>query len=642
LLDYVLRLCPFLPARGAPGIPLSEEERAERAARREERDRSRAADAARKRTRWLNRWSHAKPYHEQPEIAAYLARRKVEAPPNVFRVTGFENSKTRAHASGMMAEIVDPVSGDAFAFHVTYLDAHGNKIEWAFDEEKKAARITPGMTADKGVGVIRLLEGTGNAARALCLGEGIETALSFMQIPEAKGATIWAGITSGNMARLPALDAFDSIMVAVDIESAGAGEKASRALATRWAHAGKRVLLLTPILPSGKNKFDLNDVVRVEGGAVKDVNYRIERFEAPTGKTDDAQPDRDAPPIGDDRPMPNFRSLAEFCAEFRPISYAVAGLMREGSLYTLTGRTGEGKTAFLVILALAIATGQGEKLIGRKVKQGRVAFCTAENPDDLRMRLMIACFIFGIDVRVIDRNLMISDNRVSPEAITEWIKTSAIDFTLIIVDTWQAYFDGQNSNNPTEAVNFTRRFRPLANLAGAPVAIIAAHPNKIAADDRLIPNGAGSTLNEVDGNFTMLRDSAGLHCLHWLGKIRGVPFEPLYFKIERFDSPDVVTIERARVQMPVMSPVSENAVDDRREALAKRDITLLKAIAADPTGSERKWALDANIARRTVQTMLDRLQRERIVTKKARRWSLTKEGERLATMPEPLEPPLEI
>jgi len=62
---------------------------------------------------------------------------------------------------------------------------------------------------------------------------------------------------------------------------------------------------------------------------------------------------------------------------------------------------------------------------------------------------------------------------------------------------------------------------------------------------------------------------------------------------------------------------------------------LLKAIAADPTGSERKWATAAGINRRTIQTMLERVHRERIVTKKARRWSLTKEGERMANRDAP-------
>ena len=75
--------------------------------------------------------------------------------------------------------------------------------------------------------------------------------------------------------------------------------------------------------------------------------------------------------------------------------------------YTFTGRTGEGKTAFLVILALAVALELGERLIGRKVKKGRVAFCTAETPDDLRMRLMVACFVFNLDLDVIDRDIMI-------------------------------------------------------------------------------------------------------------------------------------------------------------------------------------------------------------------------------------------
>jgi hypothetical protein len=339
-----------------------------------------------------------------------------------------------------------------------------------------------------------------------------------------------------------------------------------------------------------------------------------------------------APTMGElnERPRPNFRSLADFCAEFRPISFAVAGLMREGSLYTLTGRTGEGKTAFLVILALAVATGDGARLLGRKVKRGRVAFATAENPDDLRMRLMVACYVLNIDPGVLGRDMLVSDNRVAPEDIDAWVKKTGESFTLIIVDTWQAYFDGRDPNNNAEAVSFTRRFRPLAACEGLPVVIVAAHPPKQAADDNLLPYGGGGTLNEVDGNFTFRRDEGGLHCFHWLGKIRGLPFEPLHFRIDRLDSPDVVTIEGDRVQMPVMFPVDEEAVEQRGEAFAQRDLALLKAMAVDPTGTERKWAAATGINRRAVQATLDRLKRDRLVDKRARRWGLTKEGERKA------------
>ena len=348
------------------------------------------------------------------------------------------------------------------------------------------------------------------------------------------------------------------------------------------------------------------------------------------GKAGDSGP-RPFATIGDERPKPNFRTLCEFISEFRPISYAVAGLMREGSLYTLTGRTGEGKTAFLVILALAVATGRGVELIGRKVKKGRVAFCTAENPDDLRMRLMVACFIFNIDVQIIDRDIIVSDNRVAPEDIAASIKETGEAFTVIVVDTWQAYFDGRDPNNNAEAVSFTRRFRPLVAGNGQPIVVVAAHPPKQAANDNLLPYGGGGTLNEVDGNFTFRVDETGLFRLHWLGKIRGLPFDPFYFRIDRLDSPDVVTVENVRVQMPVMFPVDEEAVDARGEAVAKRDLALLKAMADDPNGSERKWATAASITRRVAQTMLERLQRDRLVTKKARRWNLTKEGERMAS-----------
>ena len=261
----------------------------------------------------------------------------------------------------------------------------------------------------------------------------------------------------------------------------------------------------------------------------------------------------------------------------------------------------------------------------------RSAFCTAENPDDLRMRFMVACYIFGIDVQVIDRDIIISDNRVAPEDIVAWTKETDQSFTLIVVDTWQAYFDGRDPNNNAEAVSFTRRFRPLATGKGAPIVIVAAHPPKQASNDNLLPYGGGGTLNEVDGNFTFRIDESGFFRLHWLGKIRGLPFDPLHFLIDKLDAPEVITVEGVRVKLPVMFPVDQEAVDARGEALANRDLMLLKAMADDPTGSERKWATAAGITRRAAQMMLERLQHDRLVTKKARRWTLTNEGKKWLT-----------
>jgi hypothetical protein len=38
-----------------------------------------------------------------------------------------------------------------------------------------------------------------------------------------------------------------------------------------------------------------------------------------------------------------------------------------------------------------LSEGEDDEQRGREVKKGRVAFATAENPDDLRMRFMVAC-----------------------------------------------------------------------------------------------------------------------------------------------------------------------------------------------------------------------------------------------------------
>jgi hypothetical protein len=93
-----------------------------------------------------------------------------------------------------------------------------------------------------------------------------------------------------------------------------------------------------------------------------------------------------------------------------PLSYAIEGLVRSASLYTLTAKTGDGKTSFNVITALAKATGRGD-LLGRDADKGRVAYCAFENPDDVRMRFMIAAFLLNVDLDELGDDLVIFDRR---------------------------------------------------------------------------------------------------------------------------------------------------------------------------------------------------------------------------------------
>ena len=336
-----------------------------------------------------------------------------------------------------------------------------------------------------------------------------------------------------------------------------------------------------------------------------------------------------APPTGDERPKPRFRTLKQFCAEYDPIAEVIAGVVISGSLYTMTATTGTGKTALMVTTALAGAAGRD--LLGRRVKQGRYAFCTAENPDGVRMRFAVGSFHWNIDQDAIDRDLLINDNRVRPEEICEFLAREAVEngpFTGIFIDTWQAFFDGRDANNPTEAVNFTKRFRPLTNLPGSPAVIVAAHPNKNASVNDLIPSGGGSTLNEVDGNLALAIQPSDLIELGWQGKFRGFHFEPQLFRIEKMFSPDIVDVEGRQIGIPLMFPSSAEDAVAREKAIANREARLLKAIGDNPSASTTALAAKADIPRGSLARALARLARERpkLIQEKLGKWTVTKAG----------------
>ena len=334
------------------------------------------------------------------------------------------------------------------------------------------------------------------------------------------------------------------------------------------------------------------------------------------------------PRTSDNWPRPRFRTLKEFCSEYKPLAEVVEGVIVSGSLYTLTATTGTGKTAFLVTTALSGVSGLD--LLGRRVKRGRYAFCTAENPDGAKMRFAVGCFQWNVDQDAVDRDLLISDNRVRPEEICEYLTREAErgPFTGLFVDTWQAFFDGRDSNNPTEAVNFTKRFRPLTFLPGSPAVVIAAHPNKNASVNELIPSGGGSTLNEVDGNVTLAMQPSGLIELSWQGKLRGLHFEPQLFRIENRSNPDIKDVGGKEIAVPLMFPTSAADAEARETAIAAREARLLKAIVESPGASATELATKADMPRGSLTRALARLAKERpkLIESRLGKWAATKAG----------------
>jgi AAA domain len=320
-----------------------------------------------------------------------------------------------------------------------------------------------------------------------------------------------------------------------------------------------------------------------------------------------------------------FQTLAGFMADYVPVAYALEGVMRSGSVYTLTARTGTGKTAFNVILALAIATGEGRRLLGRDVEPGRVLYVALENPDDVRMRFMAACYLLNLDVHSIADRIVILDRRCKAEDILAMMKQEREPFRAVIVDTFAAHFDGKNVNDPIESSEFMRRYRPITQLPGRPTVLVSAHPTKNAGDDNLIPYGAGAILNEVDGNLTLARVAGGVSLSHQ-GKIRGADFEPVVFRFEFTTSPDVIDIKGVQISTPVLMPSTAEAVEQRREKYDRDGIALLKALADKPGASQRDlltalgWSssstLNAALSRLTVEGLIRKVLGKNALTKK--------------------------
>lgn len=325
-----------------------------------------------------------------------------------------------------------------------------------------------------------------------------------------------------------------------------------------------------------------------------------------------------------------FKSAAKFCSEYVPLSYTVEPIIRSASLYTLTAKTGAGKTAFNVVAALAVATGR-QDVLNREVVKGRVAYLACENPDDIRMRFKIAAYLLNIDLDEIGDRLLILDFRAKPEAVHAELKrlSEHHPLALIIVDTLAAFFDGDNINDAVQGGQFMRRLRPLTQIAGLPSVVVSAHPVKNASEEALVPYGSGAILNEVDGNLTLWKNPAtGLVSLHWQGKLRGLEFEPVPFRFEIMGCPDILDAKGREVHLPTLRPSSAEVAEDRQQAEVDTDRKLLFAMIAEPSATQQEWAAAIGRSKGLVNRKLQRLRGDKLVDETLGKWTVTPKGKK--------------
>jgi hypothetical protein len=325
------------------------------------------------------------------------------------------------------------------------------------------------------------------------------------------------------------------------------------------------------------------------------------------------------------------QTSAQFVADFVPPDYLLDGVLQRRFLYSLTGRTGSGKTAVVLLIAASVALGR--KIGDLEVAQGRVFYFCGENPDDVRMRWIALAQQMDFDIDKIDVDFFPGRFRFSEKYQT--ILADAQDVggvVLIIIDTSQAYFEGDEPNNNKQQGEHAQRLRTLADLPGGPCVLVNCHPVKNAAADNLIPYGGGAFLNEVDGNLTCSISNTAIE-VGWQGKFRGPDFEPLAFKVRSVTHERLKTAKGRLIPTVVAEHLSEIAQEEITKVARSHQDQLLAEIERNGHGSWSDmakrcgWLLKTGKPHKTmVRRALDTLKAQKLITPDRDGWALTEKG----------------
>ncbi len=379
-------------------------------------------------------------------------------------------------------------------------------------------------------------------------------------------------------------------------------------------------------------------IKRFERGDIKGLETIEKTIERYRGKEA-----RKAPPVIETpRPidpetgmeMPLLLTAAQFISSFTPPEYLIDGIMQRGYLYSLTARTGHGKTAVDMYVAQAIARAQ--PMHGREVLSGTVLFLAGENPDDIRARFLVLADEFKFDVnsvkiRFIDGvvNVATSLARIQAEADT------IPDLRLVIVDTAAAYFNGDDTNNNSQQGAYARLLRQLTFLPGKPAVLVNCHPIKNASRDNLLPMGGSAFLNEIDGNLTLWANADRQTTLHWLGKFRGPEFEPITFEMETVTSDRVMDAKGRKMPSVVAKPVSDIKMQFAEVKQEREETTLLNFIAGNRNASISDLAIKCNFIsaagnpqKSKVFGICSRLVEEKLLERRGQKYRITAKGKK--------------
>ncbi|MDN5006159.1 AAA family ATPase [Bradyrhizobium sp. GCM10027634] len=322
-----------------------------------------------------------------------------------------------------------------------------------------------------------------------------------------------------------------------------------------------------------------------------------------------------------------IQTSAQFVRDFVPPDYVVDRIFQRRFCYSMTAKTGGGKTAAAMRLAAHVATGRPIGSI--QVDKGTVIYAAGENPTDVQARWLGVTQEMGIDPETIDVHFIngvvkISENVANIEAE---VATKGLKSSLIVVDTVAAYFEGDDDNDNVQMGNYARLLRSMTTLPGGPCVLALAHPTKRAADDDLIPKGGGAFLNEVDGNVALRRDGQVI-AFEALGKFRGPSFEPVHFELVTVQHPKLRDTKGRPIPTVVARPVSDIGIMERERATERDEDALLRTIDQHPRKSRRDIGKLLGMSDSRVYRLAQKLEQQKLIRSERSGWTLTSAGQR--------------
>jgi len=202
-------------------------------------------------------WDATEP--DSGRIKKYLDSRglTVEVPPTLrlHPSLGSYNEGLEGYFQAMVARIQR--DGETIGLHFTYLDV-GDHGKAPISRPKKIRKCVDNISG----GAIQLFEP--QPGEALALSEGIETALSVM---EMTGYAVWCCMNAAMLEKIIIPDSVSDVVICGDLDKENRGQQATERLAERLYREGKTVNIALPPgpIPTGLKGIDWLDVLVKDG-----------------------------------------------------------------------------------------------------------------------------------------------------------------------------------------------------------------------------------------------------------------------------------------------------------------------------------------------------------------------------------------